>query len=251
MLRSMPSQRSWVVALTWTQLMMPPGALSAPVDDTRPPDTQEAIQLVERGHYIAMPQAVRVLSLLIVVLSSSICFAALIVLTIYASAFAFVLSSTLLEFGYPLDQDAVACGAATILCLSAYIVVKVVYFLFLIDRVHIVRGAVGSRLKSRLYMFNVTVVIGKAMPKRHRNSRQQSAHFVAREAHLTHEIISRIGKIDRGMCLIGLEPVVMIPEIAFDVAANIHSSPPSLLPKHGPPFSYSRLNPPNNPYGLA
>lgn len=77
MLRPILPRRSWAMALTWTQLLMPAGVLSAPVDDTRPPDAEKAIQLVERGHYIAMPQAVRVLSLLIVVLSSSICFAAL------------------------------------------------------------------------------------------------------------------------------------------------------------------------------
>ncbi|TPX06843.1 uncharacterized protein E0L32_002339 [Thyridium curvatum] len=149
------------------------GASVVPLSDRRgdlsPNDIHSDI-----GH----PEASKVGSLFVVILGSSICFAAFtqrvtainnwrkvpfitwVALILYLSAFIFFMSSALFEFPLGIDQNISACSATAALCLFNYVFSKNCYFLFLIDRVHIIRGSVCHRLKSKLYVCNIIATIG-------------------------------------------------------------------------------------------
>lgn len=83
-----------------------------------------------------------------------------LVLIIYAMSFAFVLGSSILQFGSGSDLNYDTCSATIILCLSAYVATKVFIYLFLVDRVHIVRESRKLRLKSKLYLTNSFGMMG-------------------------------------------------------------------------------------------
>ncbi|OHE91501.1 hypothetical protein CORC01_13197 [Colletotrichum orchidophilum] len=102
-------------------------------------------------------------------------------------------------------MDFLPCSAAGILCLTAYIVIKLVY-LFMVDKVHVIRSTTKSRLKSKLYVFNSFVVLA------------------------IYGIVAAFNFASRGfrydeeddICIIGLERAIILPVILFDAVVNVY-----------------------------
>jgi hypothetical protein len=56
---------------------------------------------------------------------------AVVLLAIYIASMIFVMSATLLQYGIGLSSSDQACRAATTLCLSCYVSVKVIVWVFI------------------------------------------------------------------------------------------------------------------------
>ncbi|TLS27631.1 hypothetical protein PpBr36_04337 [Pyricularia pennisetigena] len=135
-----------------------------------------------------------------------------VVLSIYFTSFTFVFGSSVLQFGFGSELNYATCSAATFLCLGAYVATKVFIYLFLVDRVHIVRDSSTPRLRSKLYLLNSFGMMG--------------VYIVI----VILNFIFRITDYDSGMCVIGMKQPVMIPLIAFDAFVNIYLTLLFLVP---------------------
>ncbi|KAL2875211.1 hypothetical protein SGCOL_009646 [Colletotrichum sp. CLE4] len=110
-------------------------------------------------------------------------------------------------------MDFTPCSAAGILCLTAYVVIKLVY-LFMVDKAHVIRGTTKSRLKSKLYVFNSFVMLAVY-------GIIATFNFVSRG--------SRYDK-DNDLCIIGLERTILLPVIFFDAVINVYLTSLFLVP---------------------
>ncbi|TLD23874.1 hypothetical protein PspLS_06477 [Pyricularia sp. CBS 133598] len=135
-----------------------------------------------------------------------------LVLSIYFMSFTFVFGSSILQFGFGSELNYATCSAATFLCLGAYVATKVFIYLFLVDRVHIVRDSSTPRLRSRLYLVNSFGMMG--------------IYIIIVILNFTF----RITDYDGGMCVIGMKQPVMIPLIAFDAFVNVYLTLLFLVP---------------------
>lgn len=135
----------------------------------------------------------------------------LVILT-YGFSFIFVVSSSFLQMAFGTDKNFDACSAATIICLGLYVVTKVFIYLFLVDRVHIIRDTSKSRLRSKLYIFNSFGMIG--------------VYVII----IIMDFIFRITNFDKGYCVIGMQQPVMVPLIGFDAFVNVYLTTMFLIP---------------------
>ncbi|KAK1710273.1 hypothetical protein BDP67DRAFT_407984 [Colletotrichum lupini] len=133
-----------------------------------------------------------------------------LVLFTYLFSCLFVFGSWVFQllFLAELRMDFIPCSAAGILCLTAYVVIKLVY-LFMVDKAHVIRGTTKSRLKSKLYVFNAFVMLGMSMFRVHRGSRYDKENDV---------------------CSIGLERTILLPVIFFDAVVNVYLTSLFLFP---------------------
>ncbi|KXH50203.1 hypothetical protein CSIM01_07427 [Colletotrichum simmondsii] len=132
-----------------------------------------------------------------------------LVLFIYLFSCLFVFGSWVFQllFLAELRMDFIPCSAAGILCLTAYVVIKLVY-LFMVDKAHVIRGTTKSRLKSKLYVFNAFVMLA------------------------TFNFFSRGSRYDKenDVCSIGLERTILLPVIFFDAVVNVYLTSLFLFP---------------------
>ncbi|KAH8658091.1 hypothetical protein BX600DRAFT_468643 [Xylariales sp. PMI_506] len=127
-----------------------------------------------------------------------------LVFLIYSMSILYVCGAVIVQYGVGTGRNATACSAAMIVCLSIYLSIKVLIYLFLIDRAHIIRGTTKSRLKSKLYLFNVisTLTIYCSIG---------SLDFIYREP-----------RQDAGTCIISISKYGLVPTITFDAVTNIY-----------------------------
>ncbi|KAL0940717.1 uncharacterized protein CTRU02_203480 [Colletotrichum truncatum] len=135
-----------------------------------------------------------------------------LVLLVYADSYLFVFVTAILQFALGVNTNIQICDGAILLCLVCYITTKVLIYLFLVEKAHIIRGATKPRLKSKLYVFNSFGMLG----------------VYAIIAILN--FIFRITRIDDGQCYIGMQKVSMIPLISFDAVVNIYLTILFLIP---------------------
>ncbi|KAK1970329.1 hypothetical protein LY78DRAFT_260618 [Colletotrichum sublineola] len=131
---------------------------------------------------------------------------------IYADSYLFVFVTAILQFALGVNRNIRICDGAILLCLVCYITTKVLIYLFLVEKAHIIRGAARPRLKSKLYIFNSFIMLG----------------IYAIIAILN--FVFRITRIDHGQCYIGMQKVSMIPLISFDAVVNIYLTILFLIP---------------------
>ncbi|KAK2047286.1 hypothetical protein LZ31DRAFT_492012 [Colletotrichum somersetense] len=135
-----------------------------------------------------------------------------LVFAIYADSYLFVLSTAILQFALGVNTNIQICDGAILLCLVCYVTTKVLIYMFLVEKAHIIRGATKPRLKSKLYILNSFVMLG----------------IYSVIAILN--FIFRITRIDDGQCYIGMQKVSMIPLISFDAVVNIYLTILFLIP---------------------
>ncbi|KAH0444557.1 hypothetical protein CcaCcLH18_00215 [Colletotrichum camelliae] len=135
-----------------------------------------------------------------------------LVLLVYLDSYLFVFVTAVLQFALGVNTNIQICDGAILLCLVCYITTKVLIYLFLVEKAHIIRGATKPRLKSKLYIFNSFGMLG----------------VYAVIAILN--FIFRITRIDDGQCYIGMQKVSMIPLISFDAVVNVYLTILFLIP---------------------
>ncbi|KAI9157944.1 WD40 repeat-like protein [Paramyrothecium foliicola] len=135
-----------------------------------------------------------------------------LLLFIYADTMLFVVSIALIN-SVGINMSTTACQAGILVCLSFYLSSKIVVYLFLVEKAHVVRGRGLSRRKDKVYLFNC---FGMLLPY----GGVAIANF-----------IKRIGYIrEDGMCIIGMERVVLLPLVIFDVVVNLYLTATFIVP---------------------
>lgn len=142
--------------------------------------------------------------------------AAWLVLAIYIFSALFVVCSTAVLQVWGLNSSQSTCHIAIILCFLFYFSTKMSIYLFLVEKVHIVRSYRQPRLKSKLYCFNtfgllsVYIVIGAL------------------------DIIKNFNKIDEnGVCNVVVQKVNVILIISYDAVINIYLTALFITPIKG------------------
>ncbi|TDZ66011.1 hypothetical protein CTRI78_v003326 [Colletotrichum trifolii] len=164
------------------------------------------------GLHTTEPLAGTIMSVIICLVSISIISGFLVVLLVYIDSYLFVFVTAVLQFALGVNTNIQICDGAILLCLVCYITTKVLIYLFLVEKAHIIRGTAKPRLKSKLYCFNSFGMLG----------------VYAVIAILN--FIFRITRIDDGQCYIGMQKVSMIPLISFDAVVNIYLTILFLIP---------------------
>ncbi|CAI6081762.1 unnamed protein product, partial [Clonostachys chloroleuca] len=118
---------------------------------------------------------------------------------------ALYVDSYLFVFAVGIMQHAVGTNVSLEVC-SAAILMKLLLYLFLTERAHVVRGMIKRRLDSKLYIFNfVTLTLG----------------YIGISVLL---YLHRIARFDDGQCVIGMERFSIIPFLVFGTIVDIYLS---------------------------
>ncbi|KAK0706839.1 hypothetical protein B0T26DRAFT_655751, partial [Lasiosphaeria miniovina] len=135
-----------------------------------------------------------------------------LVFAIYSDSFLFVFATAILQFAFGVDHSISVCESAILLCLACYVTTKLIY-LFLVEKVHIIRSSSQRpRLHSKLYIFNAFGMIG--------------VYCIV----VVINFIYRITRVENGQCIIGMKKLAMIPLIAFDLLVNVYLTILFLIP---------------------
>ncbi|KAH8883528.1 hypothetical protein GQ53DRAFT_771736 [Thozetella sp. PMI_491] len=135
-----------------------------------------------------------------------------LLLFIYTDSLLFVISTALIN-NVGINTSSTICQAGILVCLSFYLSSKILVYLFLVEKAHIVRGRGLSRLKDKVYLFNC---FGMLLPY----AGVAIANFVKRISYIRED----------GMCIIGMERVVLLPLVIFDVVVNVYLTATFLIP---------------------
>ncbi|KAH6900166.1 hypothetical protein B0T10DRAFT_17751 [Thelonectria olida] len=146
---------------------------------------------------------------------------------IYVDSFAFVVVTTILQQIFGLNSSYSLCHGAILLCLVCYVTTKIMIYVFLVEKAHIIRSNGRKRLQSKLYCFNSFGMLGM--------------YCVV----VVLNFVFRIAKIDEnGVCIIGMKSIAMIPLISFDAVVNVYLTILFLIPLRS---LYSFKNMPKSP----
>ncbi|RFN42600.1 hypothetical protein FIE12Z_12763 [Fusarium flagelliforme] len=159
-----------------------------------------------------VPLAGNTIALLVTLTATSLLSIFLFVLLVYIDSYLFVVSSSILEqvFGVSSSQD--TCQAAVLTCLISYVLTKILIYVFLVEKAHLVKGSRARRRDSKLYLFNIiSLLVG---------------YFIVAVMNFYY----RFARLENGECYIGMERISMIPLVAFDFVINIYLTILFLLP---------------------
>ncbi|KAI3531272.1 hypothetical protein CSPX01_14249 [Colletotrichum filicis] len=81
-----------------------------------------------------------------------------LVFLIYGTSLAYSVSALIMQFVVGNGTSKATCRATALLCPIIYMGSKFI-FLFLVDRAHVIRSTKKSRLRSKLYLWNIFLVI--------------------------------------------------------------------------------------------
>ncbi|KEF58738.1 uncharacterized protein A1O9_06664 [Exophiala aquamarina CBS 119918] len=130
----------------------------------------------------------------------------------------FIIAVATLRFGYQIKNQR-ACLAAIILCLVFYVVDKVILYLFLIERIHIVRSRRYTRLTDNWYLANIAILV------------------LGFGSIAILSFMFPVAELTDGRCRIGLPFKITLPLLIYDVTINLyltghflHFSRPFMLP---------------------
>ncbi|CAF3502219.1 unnamed protein product [Fusarium graminearum] len=139
-------------------------------------------------------------------------FVAWLVLIIYVDSYGFVFTSAILTQVFGLNTSFNICHGAIILCLVCYVTTKILIYVFLVEKAHVIRSSTTRRRNSGLYLFNIiTLLVGYGVV-------------------VVMNFVFRIARIVNGECFIGMEKISMIPLIAFDAVVNVYLTILFLIP---------------------
>ncbi|KAM0246340.1 hypothetical protein ACHAP5_004813 [Fusarium lateritium] len=139
-------------------------------------------------------------------------FVAWLVLIIYFDSYGFVFTSAILQQVFGVNSSFNICHGAILLCLTCYVTTKILIYVFLVEKAHVIRSSHTPRRNSKLYLFNIITLLG--------------GYGVV----VVLNFIFRIAKIVNGECFIGMKKVSMIPLIAFDAVVNVYLTILFLIP---------------------
>jgi hypothetical protein len=126
-------------------------------------------------------------------------------LAVYFWGICFIISVATLQFGYGVSSQRV-CLASIMLCLVFYVVDKVIMYLFLIERAHVVRCRQYLRRSDRWYLFNTAIV----------------ALGFGTIAILSFIFpVAEFSTVD-GKCRIGLPFKITLPLLIYDISINVY-----------------------------
>ncbi|KAF9269234.1 hypothetical protein L218DRAFT_428406 [Marasmius fiardii PR-910] len=131
----------------------------------------------------------------------------LCILLIFIDSWGFLFTGGVLVFGVGLESSSSICGSAILLCIACYASSKVLIYLFLIERVHVVWTSTTSstsRFKSTVDRLCYLTV----------------APYVVIIVLL---LLGRISELTGGnqACVIGLKPIGSIPLLTYDLYINL------------------------------
>jgi hypothetical protein len=126
-------------------------------------------------------------------------------LAVYFWGICFIISVATLQFGYGVSSQSV-CLASIMLCLVFYVVDKVIMYLFLIERAHVVRCRQFVRRSDRWYWVNTAIVV---------------------LGFGTIAVLSFIFPVAKfsaadGKCRIGLPFKITLPLLIYDISINVY-----------------------------
>jgi hypothetical protein len=127
-----------------------------------------------------------------------------LVMVIYIVGILFVLSSTLLQYGFGLNAPS-NCKAAIILCLVFYLSAKVLMYIFFVERARLMCLPIVQRKYDKIWWGNmIMVVVGFGV--------------IAVLAFIY--LVSEVSKVD-GQCRIGLQLGITIALLVYDMFINV------------------------------
>ena len=147
-----------------------------------------------------------------------------VVLVIYVDPTLFVLATSIIVHGLGLNSSHGLCEGAIILCLVCYMTTKIVIYYFLVERAYVVRGSRKPRLKTKLWLFNC---LSMMLPY----TVFVIMNFIWRITYIS----------EKGVCIIGMQKIAMLPLITFEVVVNIYLTLLFILPLRSKPPPPRRL----------
>ncbi|KAH7197122.1 uncharacterized protein B0J16DRAFT_327501 [Fusarium flagelliforme] len=139
-------------------------------------------------------------------------FVAWLVLIIYIDSYGFVFTSAILQQVFGVNSSFNICHGAILLCLICYVTTKILIYVFLVEKAHVIRSSTTRRRNSKLYLFNmITLLVGYGVV-------------------VVMNFMFRIARIVNGECFIGMQKISMIPLIAFDAVVNVYLTILFLIP---------------------
>ncbi|KAH7393967.1 hypothetical protein DE146DRAFT_112745 [Phaeosphaeria sp. MPI-PUGE-AT-0046c] len=139
-----------------------------------------------------------------------------LILIIYVDSALFVFATSILVHGFGINSSSQVCEGGILLCLVCYMTTKIIIYYFLVERAYIVGGSRKPRLKTKLWLFNCLFML---LPY---------TIFVIMN------FIFRITYInEKGVCIIGMEKIAMLPLIIFEVIVNIYLTLLFIIPLRG------------------
>lgn len=135
---------------------------------------------------------------------STITWPRLCVILVLADSWVFVFLSGVLVLGTGLSKDNISCSLGIYACIALYVLSKILTYIFLIEKVHVVwGGAHQPRLKSPVYRICLITVTPYAVV-------------------LVLMLIGRIAYLrDDGACVIGLKRLASLTLLVYDLYINI------------------------------
>lgn len=124
-------------------------------------------------------------------------------IVVYFWGICFIIAVATLRFGYQIKSRR-ACLASIILCLVFYVVDKVILYLFLIERIHIVRSRRYTRLTDNWYMANIAILV------------------LGFGSIAILSFLFPVAELSDGKCRIGLPFKITLPLLIYDVTINIY-----------------------------
>ena len=126
-------------------------------------------------------------------------------LAAYFWGICFIISVATLQFGYGVSSQRV-CLASIMLCLVFYVVDKVIIYLFLIERAHVVRCRQYARRSDRWYLVNMAIV---------------TLGFGTIAVLSFIFPVAEFSTVD-GKCRIGLPFKITLPLLIYDISINVY-----------------------------
>ncbi|KAK2937378.1 hypothetical protein ACKRZS_011383 [Fusarium odoratissimum] len=87
-------------------------------------------------------------------------FVAWLVLVIYVDSYGFVFTSAILQQVFGVNSSFNICHGAILLCLICYVTTKILIYVFLVEKAHVIRSSTTRRRNSKLYLFNMITLLG-------------------------------------------------------------------------------------------
>lgn len=152
-----------------------------------------------------------------------------LVFAIYVDSYFFVIATAILQQVFGVNTHHNICHGAILLCLVCYVTTKILIYVFLVEKAYIIRSTTTTRMKSKLYLFNMFGMLG--------------CYGIV----VILNFVFRIAKIENGQCIIGMKSIAMIPLISFDAVVNVYLTILFLIPLKN---LYSFKNMPRTPATL-
>lgn len=124
-------------------------------------------------------------------------------IAVYFWGMCFIIAVATLRFGYQIGSSS-ACFASIILCLVFYVVDKVILYLFLIERIHIVRSRRYTRLTDNWYVVNIAILV------------------LGFGSIAVLSFIFPVAELSEGQCRIGLPFKITLPLLIYDISINLY-----------------------------